>query len=233
MALDKEVKSFDEAVADIFDGATILVSCWAGEIMSPQNLLRALARKGPKDLTIISQGGGLAEGQEIYGIPPVIDHGILVDKGLVRKVISGFPLMPLIETPISREWKAGSLEVENIPHGTLAIRIWAGGAGVGGVYVRTGVGTVIEEGKEKRVIDGEEHILELPIKGNFALIRAFKADRHGNLVYQGVGRATSPIYARASNITIAEVDEIVEPGELDPEHILTPGIYVHRIVQIP
>lgn len=233
MPVDKEVKSFDEAVADVGDGAVVGVSCWGGALMSPENLIRALHRKGPRNLTIVAQGLGVGEKQTIMGLPWFLDHGILVEKGLVKRIISGFPFYPRAETPVFRDWKAGKLEVENLPHGTLAIRLWAAGAGVGGVYVRTGVGTVIEQGKEKRVIDGEEYILELPLRLDFALIRAFKADRFGNLIYRGVGRATGPVVARAARVTIAEVDDIVQPGEIEPEHVITPGIYVHRVVKVP
>lgn len=232
MAVDKEVGTFEKAIADIRDEAIVGVSCWAGPVTSPQNLIRALASTGRKSLTIVAMGLGLGQKQTALGLPWYIDHGLLVEKGLVSKVISGFPFIPRMETPIFKAWKEGTLQVEALPHGTLAIRLWAAGAGVGGVYVRTGVGTVVEEGKEKRILDSQEYILERPIKLDFALIRAYKADRYGNLTYRGVGRATSPVLAKAAELTIAEVDEIVEPGELDPEHVITPGIYVHRVVQI-
>ena len=236
MAIDKVMTSFDEAVVDIPDEAVIGISCWGGHVMSPQNLIRAVARKAPKNLTIVCFGLGLGEKErEIMGVvmPWYIDYGILVEKRLVRKVISGFPFVIGLETAVKTQWQDGTLEVENLPHGTLAVRLWAAGAGVGGVYVRTGVETVVEGGKEKRVLDGEEYILELPLRLDFGLVRAYKADRYGNLIYQGVGRACGPTIARAARITIAEVDEVVEPGGLDPEHIITPGIYVHRVVQIP
>ena len=231
MAIDKIMQTPDEAVADIFDGATVGTSCWAMEIMSPTNLLRALARKGPKGLTVVSHGLGLGEKFKAPGVPWYVNYGILVERGMVKRLICGYPFHPGLETPASREWKAGKLDVENVPHGTLAARLWAAGAGVGGVYVKTGVGTEVEKGKEKREINGEEYILELPLRLDFAIIRAWKADRYGNLVYRGVGRATSPVYAKAAKVVIAEVDEVVEPGALDPEHIVTPGIYVHRVVK--
>lgn len=233
MPVDKVLSSFDEAVADIFDGAVMALSCFGGAIMSPQNLIRAVARKCPKNLTVVAHAVGHAEGQAVLGLPLYIDHGIWVDKGMVKKLIAGFPFLPGVDTPVKREWKAGRLEVVNLPHGTIQVKLWAAGAGVGGVYVRTGVGTVIEEGKEKKVFDGKEYILEEPFKIDFSIVRAHKADRLGNLIYDGCQRATAAMVARAGNITIAEVDEIVEVGELDPEHIITPGIYVHRVIQSP
>ena len=242
MAVNKVVASFDEAVADIPDGAVIGVSNFAGIVMTPQNLIQAVARKSAKNLTIVTFFGGLGVkireflssflGEEKASQRWYIDGAVLVEQGLVRKLISSFPFAPGVET-VKNEWEAGRLLAEELPHGTLAVRLWAAAAGVGGVYVRTGVGTVVEEGKEKRVFDGEEYILERPLELDFALIRAYKADRYGNLIYRGVGRGVSALMAKAASITIAEVDEVVEPGELDPENIITPGIYVHRVVPIP
>ena len=130
-------------------------------------------------------------------------------------------------------YEAGQIELEQTGHGTLAARIYAGGAGLGGFYSPVGVGTILEEGKEKRVIDGREYLFETPLKADFALIWAYKADKMGNLIYRGTARQFAPLMAKAARVTIAEVYEIVEPGELDPESIITPGIYVHRIVQTP
>jgi 3-oxoadipate CoA-transferase alpha subunit len=242
VAVNKAIATFDEAVADIPDGAIIGISNFAGIVMTPQNLIQAVARKSPKDLTIVTFFGGLgvkireflisAVGEEKASQRWYVDGAMLVEQGLVRKLISSFPFAPGVET-VKKEWEAGKLMVEELPHGTLAVRLWAAAAGVGGVYVRTGVGTVVEEGKEKRVFDGEEHILERPLQLDFALIRAYKADRYGNLIYRGVGRGVSAMMAKAASATIAEVDQVVGPGELDPEHIVTPSIYVHRVVQIP
>lgn len=242
MAVNKVVASFDEAVADIPDGAVIGVSNFAGIVMTPQNLVQAVARKSAKNLTIVTFFGGLGVktreflssflGEEKASQRWYVDGAVLVEQGLVRKLISSFPFAPGVDA-VKKEWEAGKLLAEELPHGTLAVRLWAAAAGVGGVYVRTGVGTVVEEGKEKRVFDGEEYILERPLELDFALIRAYKADRYGNLVYRGVGRGVSALMAKAASITIAEVDEVVEPGELDPENIITPGIYVHRVVPIP
>ena len=243
MAVDKEFTSFDEAVADIPDGAVIGISNWAGLAMTPQHLIQAVVRKGPRDLTVATFFGGLGEkvrdfmvtllGEQLASQRWYIDGAMLVQHGLVRKLISSFAFGPGVPSPAKEAWEAGTLEVEELPHGNLAARLWAAGAGVGGLYVRTGVGTVVEKGKEKRVLHNEEYILELPLKLDFALIRGYKADRYGNMVYRGVNRAVSAIMAKAATVTIAEVDEVVEPGELDPEHIITPGIYVHRVVRIP
>lgn len=233
MTINKVLKSFEEAVSDISDGAVVALSCFGGPLHAPQNLIRAVAKKGPKNLTVIAHAVGIAEGQTVFGWPLHIDYGIWIEKGMVRKLIAGFPFIPTVETPPKTEWKAGRLEVVNLPHGTLQVKLWAAGAGVGGVYVRTGVGTVIEEGKEKRLFHGEEYLMEEPFKIDFSLVRAYKADRLGNLIYDGDQRATAPMVARAGKITIAEVDEIVEVGELNPEHIITPGIYVHRILAVP
>ena len=233
MPVDKVLNSFDDAVGDIFDGATIALSCFGGALMSPQNLIRAVARKEPKELTVIAHAVGHAEGQSVLGLPLYIDHGLWVDKGMVKKLIAGFPFLPGVETPVAREWKEGRLQVENLPHGTLQIKLWAAGAGVGGVYVRTGVGTLVEEGKEKRTFNGETYILEEPFKVDFSLVKAHKADRLGNLIYEGCQRSAAVTVARAGKKTIAEVDEIVGVGDLNPEHIITPGIYVHGVIQVP
>jgi len=236
MTVDKVLGSFDEAVADIPDGALIGISCWAGKIWSPENTIRALGRKGARDLTIVAFGIGVGEKErELLGLvmPWYVDYGILVEQHLVRKIISGFPFGIGLDSASKQQWQEGTLEVENLPHGTLAMRLWAAGSGAGGVYVRTGVGTVVEEGKEKRDFDGKEYLLERPLNTDFGFIRAHKADRFGNVVYRGVGRACAPLIAKAARLTIAEVDEVVEPGDLDPEHVTTPGIYVHRVVQVP
>ena len=129
--------------------------------------------------------------------------------------------------------KQGELEWEPVPQGILAERIRAGGAGLGGFYSPVGVGTIIEEGKEKKVINGREYLLEMPIRGDFALVRAYKADKIGNLIYRGAARSFNPLIAMAADVVIAEVEEIVETGEIDPEHVVTPGVYVDRIVKIP
>lgn len=130
-------------------------------------------------------------------------------------------------------YESGKIELEHIGHGAFTARIWAGGAGIGGLYNPVGIGTILEEGQEKRIIDGEEYLFQTPLKADFSLIWSYKADKVGNLIYRGTGRQYSPLLAKAAKVTIVEADEIVEPGELDPECIVTPGIYVHRIVKVP
>ncbi len=234
--INKVVNSFDEAVADIFDGAVILMGGFGPANGTPSNLLRAIAKLGVKNLTLAANTPGfgrLPEGTESFRkTPPDYDDGgLLIQTGQVKKVYCSFPGMnrPGMSAPLFEKWEAGELEVEMVPQGTLAERIRAARAGIGAFYIPTGAGTVIEEGKEKRVIDGREHILEYPLKADFALVRAHKADRYGNCVYQGTSRNFNPVMAGAANITIIEADELVELGELDPETIVTPGIYVDRI----
>ena len=235
--INKVIDSFDEAVADIFDGAVILMGGFGPANGTPTNLLRALERQGAKNLTLCANTPGFGrppEGKKSFRkTPPDYDDGgILIQSGQVRKVICAFPgpNYPGISVPLFEKWEAGELEVEMVPQGTLAERIRAAKAGIGAFYNPTGPGTVIEEGKEKRVIDGREHVLEYPLKADFALVRAHKADRYGNCVYQGTSRNFNPVMAGAAKVTIVEVDELVPLGGLDPEIIVTPSIYVDRIV---
>ena len=227
--------SFDDAVSDVTDDASIMMFCWviAG---TPQNLIKATRKKGVKNLTLITHnfmpgwvGSHVCTEDEITTPFHLLKH--------IRKLITAWP-RPVVATPemglyIDEAVRNGELELEVTSHGTMVERIRAGGSGIGGFYTPTGVGTVLEEGKEKRVIDGKEYILEKPLRADFSFIRAYKADRRGNLTYRGSGRSSNPIMAMAADITIAEVDEIVEVGELDPENIVTPGIFVDRIVKIP
>ncbi len=236
MTVNKVVSSFAEAVADIFHGATVMVGGAQGPLGIPSNLLKALCEKGAKDLTIISAMTGIGiKAATRVGFPEwYVDYGILVENKQVKKIICCAPFLTLggVKTATHDPYYSGELEVEHVPHGTMTARIWAAAAGVGGVYVPVGLGTLIEEGKEKRVIDGKEYLLELPLKADFALVAARKSDNYGNLVYWGTGRNYNPVMARAASITIAEVEEVVEPGELDPEVIVTPGIYVDRVLEI-
>lgn len=153
----------------------------------------------------------------------------------VKKLITAWPSPAMLgmSSPLEERLKKREVEVEITSHGTLAERIRAGGSGIGGFFTKVGVGTIFEKGKEKKIIDGEEYILETALKANYGFVRAFKADKNGNLVYRGSGRGCNPLIAMASKITIAEVEEIVEAGELDSEGIVTPGIFVDRIVRIP
>ncbi len=237
MAINKICGSFKEAVADVFDGATILIGGFGGISGTPINLIRALREQGAKNLCLVHNNAGYGLSDMGYMVPQGAiydDHAILVKNGQVKKVIASYPFphRSSLTSPAKELYQVGKLEVEIVPQGTLAERIRAGGAGIGGFYVRTGVGTPIEEGKEKRVLNGEEYLLELPIRGDFAFIRAHIADTLGTLVYRGTARVFNPVMATAVNITIVEVDKIVEPGALDPEYIVTPAAYVDRIVLI-
>lgn len=223
------------AVADIPDGATLMIDGFGGPGGMPQNLLLALREQGARDLTIIGNTTGLG-GR--FGVQPgkgYVDASILVENGQVRKAIASFPVSPSPSRPTAFEklYLAGKVELELVPQGTLAERIRAGGAGIGGFYTPTGVGTLVEKGKEKRTINGKEYLLEFPLKADCALLKAYKADKMGNLVYRGTSRNFNAVMAPAARITIVEVEEIVELGELDPEVIVTPGIFVHRIVKVP
>jgi 3-oxoadipate CoA-transferase alpha subunit len=235
--INKVVDSFDEAVKDVFDGAVILVGGFGPADGIPSNLLRALIRQGAKNLTLAANTPGFGRAPEgtkpFRKTPPDYDDGgILIQSGQVKKVICAFPGMsrPGIPFPLFEKWEAGALEVEMVPQGTLAERIRAARAGVGAFFIPTGAGTIVEKGKEKRVIDGREHILEYPIKADFALVRAYRADRYGNCVYQGTSRNFNSVMAGAARMTIVEADELVDLGALDPEVIVTPGIYIDRVV---
>jgi 3-oxoadipate CoA-transferase alpha subunit len=234
--INKVVGSFDEAVADVFDGAVILMGGFGPANGTPSNLLRALVKQGAGILSLAANTPGYGRAPEgskpFRKTPPNYDDGgLLIQSGQVKKVICAFPGMnrPGMSAPLHQKWETGELEVEMVPQGTLAERIRAAKAGIGAFYVPTGVGTVMENGKEKRVIDDREYILEYPLKADFALVRACKADRYGNCVYQGTSRNFNPVMAGAAKVTIIEVDELVGLGSLDPEVIVTPGIYVDRI----
>ena len=234
MPINKIVSSFDEAVADIPDGATIMIGGFGTVASCPTCLLEALARKGIKNLTTVSNTTGFgSDVWKLLGYKFSEDMDILVRNGQIKKSIVAAPVSTIYQNTFEKMLRAGKVEVEMVPQGTLAERIRATRAGLGGVYVPTGVGTVVEQGKEKKVIDGRTYLLELPIKADFALIKAHKADRWGNLVYRRTSRTFNATMAGAARVTVAEVDEIVELGELDPEVIVTPGIYVDRVVVRP
>jgi 3-oxoadipate CoA-transferase alpha subunit len=238
--INKILDSFDEAVADVFDGAIILIGGFGPANGCPSYLIRALVRQGAKNLTLVANtpGRGRAEspappGAPVRKIPPNYDDGgLLIQNDQVTKAICAFPGTPPpgMSAPLNDRLRAGKLEVELVPQGTLAERVRANKAGIPAFYTPTGVGTIIEKGKERRTIDGKDYLLEYAIKADFALIRAHKGDRRGNLVYQGTSRNFNGAMAGAATVTIAEVDEIVELGELDPEAIATHGIYVDRVV---
>ena len=237
MVIRKVADSFATAVSDIPDGATLMIDGFAGPGGTPQNLIAALRDHGARDLTIISNTAGLASVigfGTIAGDRPV-DIGVLVDNEQVRKVIASFPVSPSPSRPTSFEkaYLEGKVELEVVPQGTLAERIRAGGAGIPAFYTPTGAGTLMAEGKEVREFDGREHLLEHALKAEFALLRGHRADASGNAVYRGTSRNFNAVMATAAAVTILEVDEVVEVGDLDPEGIHTPGIFVDRVVEIP
>ncbi len=235
--INKVVASFDQAVADIFDGAVILMGGFGPANGTPSNLLRAVARKGVRNLTLIANTPGY--GRDKPGTKPsrrtppnYDDGGLLIQNGQVSKAVCAFPGVNRsdINTPLQDKLDSGELIVEMVPQGTLAERIRAAKAGISAFYIPTGAGTVLENGKETRYFNGIKNILEYPVKADFSLIRAYQADRYGNLVYQGTSRNFNSVMAGAAKITIAEVDVLVPLGAIDPETIVTPGIYVNRVV---
>jgi len=235
MAIHKVFSNCDSAVADIFDGATVMIGgfgSWGG---LPVHLIEALARQGAMNLTLIANQGGV--GFELSKrIKPegYQDIGALYAKGQVKKFIGSVPALGGMPptSPLEILHREGKVELEMVPQGTLAERIRAGAGGLGGFYTTTGVGTPVEAGKEKKVINGREYLLELPLTADFALIKAHKADTLGNLVYRGTARCFNPVMAMAARITIVEVDQLVAPGELDPEAVVTPHLFVSRIVEV-
>ena len=215
--MNKIFASADEAVRDIPDGAT-LMSGGFGLCGNPENLIEALHRKGVKQLTIISNNCGTDD----KGL------GILLANKQVKKMVSSYVGE---NKEFERQFISKELEVELNPQGTLAERIRAGGCGIGGFFTPTGAGTLLTEGKETRMIDGRLHVLETPLKADFAIVRAWKADRWGNLVFRKTARNFSPMMCMAAKVTIVEAEHIVEPGELDGDLIHVPSIFVKRIIQ--
>jgi 3-oxoadipate CoA-transferase alpha subunit len=208
----------DDAVRGIADGATVLIGGFGGAGM-PVALIDALVRLGPRELTVVSNNAGNGD----WGL------AALLAAGQVRRMVCSYPRQ--IDSHVfDGLYRAGKIELELVPQGTLAERIRAGGAGIGGFYTRAGVGTLLAEGKETRSIDGVDYLLELPIHADVALIQALRADDMGNLVYNKTGRNFGPIMATAAALTVAEVREVVALGDLDPERVVTPGIYVDRVV---
>jgi 3-oxoacid CoA-transferase subunit A len=217
--MNKVLRSAAEAVSGIPDGATIMIGGF-GLCGIPENLIAALRERGTRNLTIISNNAGVDE----FGI------GVLLKTHQVRKMISTYVGE---NREFERQCMAGELELELVPQGTFAERIRAGGAGIGGFFTPTGYGTVVAEGKETRVIDGRPCVLEMPLKADFAFVKAYRGDSLGNLVYRRTARNFNPMMATAAKVTIAEVEELVEPGALDPNAIITPGIFVRYILQGP
>jgi 3-oxoadipate CoA-transferase alpha subunit len=218
--IDKSLASPDAAVADIFEGASVMIGGF-GTAGMPDQLIDALIARGVGDLTIINNNAGNGE----TGV------AALIAAGRVKKIICSFPRQS-DSHHFDAAYRAGTIELELVPQGNLAARIHAAGAGLGAIFTPTGYGTLLAEGKESREIAGKHHILEYPIHADFALIKAQQGDRWGNLVYRKTARNFGPIMAMAAKTTIAQVAEIVPLGGLDPEAIVTPGIFVQRVVAI-
>ena len=232
--MNKIYKTYSEAVADIPDSASIMIGGFGHAADKPQNLIKALRDHGAKNLTLIGNSSGNAGklGIGSLGGIPFIDEEILVENRQVRKAICSVPASLVMSKPsaFEKQYLAHEVELEYVPQGTLAERIRAGGAGLGAFYTPTGIGTLIEDGKEKRIIDGRAMLLEYALRADYALIRAYCADTLGNLIYRGIMRSFNAIMAMAAKVTIVEVERVVAAGELDPEIIVTPGIFVDRVV---
>ena len=215
--MNKVLRSADDAVAMIPDGAAIMVGGF-GLCGVPEHLVKALHARGTKNLTIISNNAGIDE----YGL------GVLLKSRQIRKMVGTYVGE---NKEFERQVLRGEIEMELVPQGTFIERIRAGGAGLGGFFTPTGYGTLIAEGKETRVIDGKPYVLEMPLHADFAFVKAYKGDRVGNLVYRKTARNFNPLMATAAKITIAEVEHLVEPGQIDPDAVVTPSVYVKHILQ--
>ncbi len=218
--IDKITNSIEQAVADIGDGATIMIGGF-GTAGMPSELIDALIAQDARDLTVVNNNAGNGD----------IGLAALLKTKRVKKIICSFPRQA-DSYVFDALYRAGEIELELVPQGNLACRIEAAGAGLGAIFTPTGYGTLLAEGKETRTIDGRSYVLEYPIRADFALIKAHKGDRWGNLVYRKTARNFGPIMARAAKCTIAQVNEVVPLGALDPEAIVTPGIFVQRVVPI-
>jgi 3-oxoacid CoA-transferase subunit A len=215
--VDKRISSADDAIIDLHDGATILMGGF-GLCGIPENLIAAVRRKGTMDLTIVSNNAGVDD----FGI------GLLLQNRQVKKMVSTYVgENKLFEQLVS----SGELQLELNPQGTFSERIRAGGAGIPAFYTPTGYGTMVAEGKETREFDGRHYVLERGIRGDFAFVKAWKGDRWGNLIYRKTARNFNPMMATAADYVIAEVEQLVELGELDPDNVHTPGIYINAVFQ--
>ena len=215
--MNKVLASAEAAVGSIPDGASIMMGGF-GMCGIPENLIHALHVCGTKDLTVISNNAGT----DGFGL------GVLLKARQIRKMVATY----VGETKeFERQFLSREVEVELVPQGTFSERIRAGGAGIGGFFTPTAHGTLAAEGKETRVIDGKPHVFESPLRADFAFVRAWKGDRIGNLVYRRTARNFNPVMATAARVTIAEVEQLVEPGAIDPDHVVTPGIYVKHIIK--
>ena len=219
--IDKIAASASAALADVPDGATVIIGGFGGA-GQPGELIDALIAQGARDLTIVNNNAGNGHS----GL------AALLEAGRVRKIICSFPRQADSQV-FDALYRAGRVELELVPQGNLAERIRAAGAGIGGFFTPTGYGTELAKGKETREIDGRMYVLESPIHADFALIKAERGDRWGNLVYRKTARNFGPIMAMAAKVTVASVHEVVPLGALDPEVVVTPGIFVQRVVQVP
>jgi 3-oxoacid CoA-transferase subunit A len=215
--MNKLCKNADEAIADIKDGQVLMLGGF-GLCGIPENCITALVKKGIKNLTCISNNAGVDD----FGI------GLMLQQKQVKKMIASYVGE---NAGFERQLLSGELEVELIPQGTLATRCMAAGYGMPAIYTPAGVGTEVAIGKEVRNFNGKDYLMELAFDADFAIVKAWKGDKHGNLIYRDTARNFNPLMAMAAKITIAEVEELVEDGELDPNFIHTPGVYVHRIFQ--
>ncbi len=218
--IDKQRPSLEQAVADVFDGATVMIGGF-GEAGSPVELIHALIDQGATDLTVVNNNTGSGE----------VGLAALIKAGRVSKMICSYP-RTTNSTVFPKLYKSGKTELELVPQGTLAERIRAGGAGIPAFYTPTSLGTPLGEGKERRVFDGREYVLEYGLGADFTLLKGLASDRYGNLVYNKTARNFSPLMAMAGKTTIAQVASVLEAGELDPEVIVTPGIFVKRVVAV-
>jgi 3-oxoadipate CoA-transferase, alpha subunit len=219
--IDKVVPSVTAALEGIRDGATVMIGGFGGA-GQPGELIDALIAQGARDLTIVNNNAGNGE----TGL------AALLKTGRVRRIVCSFPRQADSQV-FDALYRAGRIELELVPQGNLAERIRAAGAGIGGFYTPTGYGTELAKGKETREIGGRMHVLEAPLHADVALIKAERGDRWGNLVYRKTARNFGPVMAMAAKLTIASVHEVVPLGEIDPEHVVTPGIFVQRVVQVP
>lgn len=218
--INKQISSLSAAVADIFDGATIMIGGF-GEAGSPIELIHALIDHGAKNLTVVSNNTGSGH----------VGLAALIENKQVRKTICSFP-RTANSMVFPELYRAGEIELELVPQGTLAERIRAGGAGIPAFYTPASVNTPLAEGKESRMFDGQEYVLENRIKADFALVKCETADRYGNLVYHATARNFGPIMCTASDVAIVQAKKIVEAGQIDPEVVITPGIFVQKVVEI-
>ena len=218
--INKQVNSLSEAVVDIFDGATVMIGGF-GEAGSPIELIHALIDHGAKNLTVVSNNTGSGH----------VGLAALIENKQVKKIICSFP-RTANSTVFPELYNAGKIELELVPQGTLAERIRAGGAGIPAFYVPASVNTPLAEGKESRMFNEQEYVLEYGIKADFALVKAETADRYGNLLYHATARNFGPIMCTASKVAIVQVKKIVEAGQIDPETVVTPGIFVQKVIEV-